>query len=137
MGRAAAGWAEIAAALDELEFHWGSAYDIDLGGGMWTARRKDGKGGMLADPLPKGSGSGSRLTTRRCRCRRTCRERRGRAAVPCVPDGGPAAAHDLRPGTGPPGGNCIRVAGLRSADGRVRRAAVLSGPAGRAREGTP
>jgi hypothetical protein len=40
--------------LDELEFHWGSAYDIGTDGGMCTARRKDGRGGTLADPLPEG-----------------------------------------------------------------------------------
>ena len=55
MGRAAASRAEKAAgALEELEFHWGSAYDIAVIGGMWTARRRDGRGGTLADPLPEG-----------------------------------------------------------------------------------
>jgi hypothetical protein len=51
MGRAAQSNADP---LDELEFHWGSAYDIALVGGMWTARRKDGRGGTLADPHPEG-----------------------------------------------------------------------------------
>ncbi len=55
MGRAEASRAEEAAdALEELEFHWGSAYDIAIAGGMWTARRRDGRGGRLADPLPEG-----------------------------------------------------------------------------------
>ena len=54
MGRAAASRAEIRAALDELEFHWGSAYHIAVTGGMYTARRLDGKGVPLADPLPAG-----------------------------------------------------------------------------------
>jgi len=55
MGRAAASRAEEAAgALEELEFHWGSAYDIAVADGMWTAGRKDGRGGALADPLPEG-----------------------------------------------------------------------------------
>ena len=40
--------------LEEIRFHWGSAYDIKFGGGAWTARRRDGKGGTLADPLPEG-----------------------------------------------------------------------------------
>ncbi len=48
--------------------------------------------------------------------------------MPGVRDGGPAAVHDLHPGTGPPGGRRIRVPGLQPADGRVRRAALLSGP---------
>ena len=54
MGRAAASRAEIRAALDELEFHWGSAYHIAVADGMYTARRMDGKGAPLADPLPAG-----------------------------------------------------------------------------------
>ena len=36
--------------LDELRFHWGSAYDVAVGGGVCTARRRDGKGGTLTDP---------------------------------------------------------------------------------------
>jgi hypothetical protein len=36
--------------LEELRHHWGSAYDIRLDGGRWTARRRDGKGGTPADP---------------------------------------------------------------------------------------
>ncbi len=40
--------------LEDLEFHWGSAYDITIAGGMWTAWRKDGRGVTLADPLPEG-----------------------------------------------------------------------------------
>ncbi len=55
LGRAAAGRAGgDAGALEDLEFHWGPAYDIAFAGGMWTARRKDGRGGALADPLPEG-----------------------------------------------------------------------------------
>jgi hypothetical protein len=40
--------------LEELEFHWGSAYNIAVTGGAWTARRRDGRGDVLADPLPEG-----------------------------------------------------------------------------------
>jgi len=55
MGRAAASRAESdAGALDELEFHWGSAYQIAVTDGAWTARRKDGKGRTLTDALPEG-----------------------------------------------------------------------------------
>jgi len=55
MGRAAASRAGGGTgALDELEFHWGDAYGIDFAGGMWTARRRDGRGDVLADPLPGG-----------------------------------------------------------------------------------
>jgi hypothetical protein len=54
MGRAAASRAgEDGGTLDELRFHWGSAYDIGADGGVCTARRRDGKG-ALADPLPEG-----------------------------------------------------------------------------------
>lgn len=42
-------------------------------------------------------------------------------------DAGPAAVHDLQPGTGSPGGQRGRMPGVSSASGRVRRAAVLSG----------
>ncbi len=55
--------------------------------------------------------------------------------MPGLRDGGPAAVHDLHPGTGPPGGQRIRVPSLRPADGCVRRAAVLSGPAQRSAGG--
>ena len=54
MGRAAASRAEGADALDELRFHWGSAYDISADREVYTARRRDGKGAPLADPLPEG-----------------------------------------------------------------------------------
>ncbi len=55
MRRAAASRADKdGGALEELEFHWGSAYDIALVDGVWTARRRDGRGGTLADPLPEG-----------------------------------------------------------------------------------
>ena len=43
-----------AGALAELEFHWGSAYHLAVIDGMYTARRRDGEGGTLADPLPEG-----------------------------------------------------------------------------------
>ena len=54
MGRTAASRGQIRAALDELEFHWGSAYHIAVADGVCTARRRDGKGGTLTDPLPEG-----------------------------------------------------------------------------------
>jgi len=40
--------------LDEVKFHWGSAYDIAVVDGVCTARRRDGKGGTLTDRLPEG-----------------------------------------------------------------------------------
>jgi hypothetical protein len=40
--------------LDELRFHWGGAYDIAASGDTFTARRRDGRGDLLADPLPEG-----------------------------------------------------------------------------------
>jgi hypothetical protein len=40
--------------LDELEFHRGSAYHIAMADGICTARRRDGQGSTLADPLPEG-----------------------------------------------------------------------------------
>jgi hypothetical protein len=55
MGRAAASRAEIdIGTLEELEFHWGSAYHVAVVDGVCTARRRDGKGGTLTDPLPEG-----------------------------------------------------------------------------------
>ena len=55
MGSAAASQpAQEVGALDELRFHWGSAYYVALVDGMWTAWRKDGRGGNLTDPLPEG-----------------------------------------------------------------------------------
>jgi hypothetical protein len=39
--------------LDELRFHWGGAYDIAASGDTFTARRRDGRGDQLADPLPE------------------------------------------------------------------------------------
>jgi len=41
-------------ALAELEFHWGSAYQLAAIDGAYTARRRDGKGGTLTDPTPEG-----------------------------------------------------------------------------------
>jgi len=55
MGRAAASQAGIdAGALEEVEFHWGSAYHLAVVDGVCTARRRDGKGGTLTDPVPEG-----------------------------------------------------------------------------------
>jgi hypothetical protein len=55
MRRAAASRAdEGGGALEDLEFHWGSAYDIAIARGIWTATRRDGRGGTLTDPLPEG-----------------------------------------------------------------------------------
>ncbi len=52
MGTAAASPpAEEVGTLDELRFHWGSAYHLALLDGMWTAWRRDGRGGKLADLL--------------------------------------------------------------------------------------
>jgi hypothetical protein len=41
-------------ALEELEFHWGSAYHLAVIDGICTAWRKDGKGGMLTSAVPEG-----------------------------------------------------------------------------------
>ena len=41
-------------ALDELEFHWGSAYHLAVTGGVCAAWRRDGKGGTLTSPVPEG-----------------------------------------------------------------------------------
>jgi hypothetical protein len=41
-------------ALNELKFHWGSAYHLAVVGGVCTARRKDGRGGALTSPVPEG-----------------------------------------------------------------------------------
>jgi hypothetical protein len=55
MGSAAASLtAGGAYTLGELEFHWGSAYHISRDRRMWTAWRRDGRGGTLTDPLPEG-----------------------------------------------------------------------------------
>ncbi len=55
MGRATSGRLEgEAGELDELRFHWGDAYDIGAGGGVYTATRRDGQGSRLADPSPGG-----------------------------------------------------------------------------------
>ena len=40
--------------MEELEFHWRSAYDVGAAGEVYTARRRDGKGAILADALPEG-----------------------------------------------------------------------------------
>ncbi len=55
MGRAAAGRLEDnGGTLDEIRFHWGSAYHLAVINGAWTARRRDGRGGTLTDPSPGG-----------------------------------------------------------------------------------
>jgi hypothetical protein len=55
MGSAESGRLEgDAGGLEELEFHWGSAYHLAVIHGVCTAWRKDGRGGTLADPLPEG-----------------------------------------------------------------------------------
>ena len=55
MGRAEARRAEAdVGELEELKFHWGDAYYIGADSGRYTARRRDGKGAPLADPLPEG-----------------------------------------------------------------------------------
>jgi hypothetical protein len=55
MGRARVGQpAEEDGPLEEIRFHWGSAYDVGFEAGRWTAQRRDGKGGTLTDPLPEG-----------------------------------------------------------------------------------
>lgn len=40
--------------LEELRFHWGSAYDISRAAGEFTARRRDARGGALTDRVPGG-----------------------------------------------------------------------------------
>jgi hypothetical protein len=57
MSRAAAGRAAGDTGtldLGEIRFHWGEAYHVGRDGRMWTARRRDGRGGKLADPSPGG-----------------------------------------------------------------------------------
>ncbi len=55
MGRAASGrLGNDAGELDELKFHWGTAYDIAVTGGAFTVTRRTGRGGRIADPLPEG-----------------------------------------------------------------------------------
>jgi len=55
MGRPASGRLEgDADELDELRFHWGDAYDIAVADGVFTATRRDGRGGRLADPSSGG-----------------------------------------------------------------------------------
>ena len=43
-----------AGVLDELRFHWGSAYNIGAASGAYTGRRRDGTGVPLTDALPEG-----------------------------------------------------------------------------------
>ena len=55
MGRAAAGRFEgDAGALEELAFHWGSAYHVAIAGAVFTATRRDGRGTRLTDSSPEG-----------------------------------------------------------------------------------
>ena len=35
-------------ALNDLEFHWGDAYEISEGSGVWRAARMDGRGTLIA-----------------------------------------------------------------------------------------
>ena len=54
MGRAAASQpAEQGGALEELRFHWGSAYDIGADGERYTARRRDAQGTLLTGSSPE------------------------------------------------------------------------------------
>ena len=53
-------WKE--SALDALRFHWGDAYEIEVSGGKWRAKRLDGLGwGIAADyavkPVPRDLGT--------------------------------------------------------------------------------
>ena len=41
-------------ALNELKFHWGSAYHLAVIRGVCTSRRKDGHGSTLTSPVPEG-----------------------------------------------------------------------------------
>jgi hypothetical protein len=41
-------------ALNELKFHWGSAYQLAVVGGVCTAQRRDGHGSTLTSPVPEG-----------------------------------------------------------------------------------
>jgi hypothetical protein len=43
-------------ALDMLRFHWGDAYEIEVSGGRWRARRRDGIGGWSDAADPDGLG---------------------------------------------------------------------------------
>ncbi len=47
------GWPPRDIALDDLRWHWGSAYDITFDGKSWTAKRY-GTGRMLANDTPYG-----------------------------------------------------------------------------------
>lgn len=43
-------------ALRLLRFHWGDAYEIEVSGGRWRARRRDGEGGWFDAGDPDGLG---------------------------------------------------------------------------------
>ena len=43
-------------ALDALRFHWGDAYEIEVSGGLWRAKRRDGLGGWIEADSPDGLG---------------------------------------------------------------------------------
>lgn len=51
-GRTAAAKAAIDYELEELRFHWGEAYEINYDEHVWHARRRDGRGGLLAGVKP-------------------------------------------------------------------------------------
>ena len=51
--------------LEFLEYNWGSAYLIGREGGQYTAVRRDGQGGTLADPRRDGLMRRSGPTTTR------------------------------------------------------------------------
>lgn len=55
MGRASVGQLEgDADAVEELGFHWGSAYHVAIASVVFTATRRDGRHSRLADPSPEG-----------------------------------------------------------------------------------
>ena len=43
-----------AGALEELEYHWGSAYHVAVASAVYTATRRDGQGTRLTDASPDG-----------------------------------------------------------------------------------
>jgi hypothetical protein len=49
-------WKE--SALDALRFHWGDAYEIEVSGGKWRAKRLDGLGEWIEAADPDGLGWG-------------------------------------------------------------------------------
>ena len=115
----------------------GRAYDIAVGGVVFTAMCREWPRRKARRSVPRRAASGrSGLTTWRRRCPGPAVNGPGtppalRSAIrTCLGllNSGPAAVHDLHPGTGPPGWHRIPARPSRPADGRMRRAAVLSGP---------